>query len=320
MKKSKPSTVSKSSNPYGSVQIPSSEIRNIEVFIAVKKPHSMTSVYLGPIKTTDVEPDVVASTKGFVAPKVVGSVESSEKYNSSTVSLDKPKSDKTLDQSSMNVADKDTIDTSIRVLISYILGIEPKFVVVPNVTTSLAQTNHPVETSLEKYDGKSNSESVPIKPPKKSEEKNDFDSMSDKEENSGVKKDQSTNIVNVDDLDYDDEFIGKRLALGIDKRLKSRKGKTVESTSKPLKAPKKSTSVGSAKGWSKVVTSAIKKRSLKRREVPSSSSDSDFDVEHDIPDIVPSTRKKTYGKKVPDNIPEVLIDNISFHYVENVEK
>ncbi|KAI5416626.1 hypothetical protein KIW84_041597 [Lathyrus oleraceus] len=178
----------------------------------------MTSVYLGPIKTTDVEPDVVASTKGFVAPKVVGSVESSEKYNSSTVSLDKPKSDKTLDQSSMNVADKDTIDTSIRVLISYILGIEPKFVVVPNVTTSLAQTNHPVETSLEKYDGKSNSEFVPIKPPKKSEEKNDFDSMSDKEENSGVKKDQSTNIVNIDDLDYDDEFIDETIKACTEKK------------------------------------------------------------------------------------------------------
>lgn len=59
-KKARPSTVSKSSNPFRSVQIPSSEIRNIDPSVAVKKPHSITSLYLDPIKTKNVEPDVVA--------------------------------------------------------------------------------------------------------------------------------------------------------------------------------------------------------------------------------------------------------------------
>lgn len=96
VKKVKPSPISKYSNPYESVQIPSSEIRNIKPFLAVKKHHSMTSLYLDPIKTTDVEPDVLVSAKGFVFPKVVGSVESFEKSDSGNVSLDNPRSDKTL--------------------------------------------------------------------------------------------------------------------------------------------------------------------------------------------------------------------------------
>ena len=48
----------------------------MEPSIFVKKPHSMNNLYLDIIKTTDVEPEVVASTKGYVVPKVVGSVES----------------------------------------------------------------------------------------------------------------------------------------------------------------------------------------------------------------------------------------------------
>ncbi|KAI5426145.1 hypothetical protein KIW84_031826 [Lathyrus oleraceus] len=209
MKKAKPSTVSKSSNPFGLIQIPSTKIRNINPSVVVKKPHSMTSLYLDPIKSIDVEPNVIASAKGYVVPKVVGNDESFERSNSGIVSLDNPRFDKTLGQSSMNVNDKDTVDKSICVLISQIWGTEPKSVVVSDVITSLAQTDHPIKTSLEKSDGNSDSEFVPIKSPEKSEEKGDSDimfvDMSNKEENSGVKKDQSTDIVNVDDPDSNDE-------------------------------------------------------------------------------------------------------------------
>ncbi|XP_050885345.1 uncharacterized protein LOC127090138 [Lathyrus oleraceus] len=98
----------------------------------------------------------------------------------------------------------------------------------------------------------------------KSKDKEDSDGMSgdlaEKEANSVEKKDQSTDIVNIDDMDSDDVPIGQRLAPGITKRLKNKK------------------------------------------------------------DIVSTTRKQAYGKKIPANIPEVPIDNISFHHVENVEK
>lgn len=133
-----------------------------------------------------------------------------------------------------------------------------------------------------------------------------------------MKKYQPTNIVNINDLDYDDEPIGKKLAHGIGKILKNRKGKIVMFARKPSKASKKSVGVGPAKGWSKVVTPATKKRSLKRKEVPSS--ESEYDVEQNVQDIMPSTKKGVIGKNIPVNVLEVPIDNISFHSVENVEK
>ncbi|XP_050919429.1 uncharacterized protein LOC127136972 [Lathyrus oleraceus] len=141
--------------------------------------------------------------------------------------------------------------------------------------------------------------------------------LDEKEENSIEKKDQYIDIVNIDDLDSDDETIGKRLAPGIAKRLKNIKGKAIESSSTPLKSLRRRTSVGPTKGWRKVVTHVSKKKYLKRKEVPYESSESDHDVEHNVQDIISSTRKKSYVKKIPANIPEVPINNISFHSVEN---
>lgn len=82
----------------------------------------------------------------------------------------------------------------------------------------------------------------------------------------------STNIVNIDDLDSDDEPIRKRLTPSIAKRLRNRTGKDVASASKPSKDPKKSVDVGLVKGWSKVVA-----HTKKRNEEPLS--DSEYDVE-----------------------------------------
>ncbi|XP_050919117.1 uncharacterized protein LOC127136624 [Lathyrus oleraceus] len=178
-------------------------------------------------------------------------------------------------------------DRNIHVLISHVLGIEPKTGVVSDVSTSLAQPDNTTETRLDKFDVNVSTQSY-----EKSEDKEDSDGKSsylaDKEENSIEKKDQSPDIVNINDLDSDDEPIGKRLAPRISK--------------------------------SKVVTPVSKKKSLKRKEAPSESSESDHDVEHNVQDIISSTRKQASGKKIPTNIPEVPIDNISFHYVDNVEK
>ncbi|XP_050890781.1 uncharacterized protein LOC127096228 [Lathyrus oleraceus] len=97
--------------------------------------------------------------------------------------------------------------------------------------------------------------------PEKYEDIEDSDGMSgdlaNKEENFVEKKE---NIMSIDDLDSDDELVGKILAPGIAKRLKSKK------------------------------------------------------------DIISTTRKQTSGKKILTNIHEVPIDNIFFHFVENVEK
>jgi len=58
------------------------------------------------------------------------------------------------------------------------------------------------------------------------------------------------------------------LAPYIAKRLKNRKGKVVMTESQPSNASKKNVGVGPAKEWSKVMTPATKKRSLKRKEIP----------------------------------------------------
>lgn len=127
--------------------------------------------------------------------------------------------------------------------------------------------------------------------------------LADKDENSVEKKDQSTAIVNLEDLDSDDVLIVQRLASGIAKILKNRKGQPIESSSTPSKSLRKRASVSTTKRWSKVVTPIFKKKSLKRKEFPSESSDSDHDVEHNVQDIVSTARKQAYGKKIPTNIP-----------------
>lgn len=77
----------------------------------------------------------------------------------------------------------------------------------------------------------------------------------------------------------------------------------------PSKPAKKHAGVGPTKSWSKVTPTR------KRKKV--SSSESDFDAEHDVQDITPL--KKSIMKKILVNVPEVPLDNISFHSVENVE-
>ncbi|KAL5180766.1 hypothetical protein HKD37_01G001833 [Glycine soja] len=99
-------------------------------------------------------------------------------------------------------------------------------------------------------------------------------------------------LIDLEEVESDEEPIAKKLAPGIAERLQSRKGKT------PITR------------WSKVAIP-----SKKRKEI--SSSDSDDDVELDVPDI---KRAKKSGKKVPGNVPDAPLDNISFHSIGNVER
>ncbi|KAI5386666.1 hypothetical protein KIW84_072988 [Lathyrus oleraceus] len=83
--------------------------------------------------------------------------------------------------------------------------------------------------------------------------------------------DQPTDIGNNEELDSDDGPIGQRLAPSISKRLKNRKGQVVGSSNTPSKSVRKKANIGPTKRWSKVVTSTPKKKSLKRKEVPTES-------------------------------------------------
>ncbi|KAL5148453.1 hypothetical protein HKD37_13G035495 [Glycine soja] len=120
-------------------------------------------------------------------------------------------------------------------------------------------------------------------------------------------------LIDLEEVASDEEPIANRLAPGIAERLQSRKGKTPIKRSGRIKtmAQKKSTPITpTSSRRSKVVIP-----SKKRKEI--SSSDSDDDVELDVST---SKRAKKSGKKVPENVPDAPLDNISFHSIGNAER
>ncbi|KAH1266184.1 hypothetical protein GmHk_01G001730 [Glycine max] len=122
-------------------------------------------------------------------------------------------------------------------------------------------------------------------------------------------------LIDLEEVESDEEPIANRLAPGIAERLQSRKGKTPIKRSGRIKnmAQKKSTPITPATSR----RSKVAIPSKKRKEISFSSSDSDDDVE---PDVSTSKRAKKSGRKVPGNVPDAPLDNISFHSIGNVEK
>ncbi|KAL5142192.1 hypothetical protein HKD37_09G025420 [Glycine soja] len=120
-------------------------------------------------------------------------------------------------------------------------------------------------------------------------------------------------LIDLEEVESDEEPIANKLAPGIAERLQSRKGKTPIKRSGRIKtmAQKKSTPITPTTSR----RSKVAIPSKKRKEI--SSSDSDDDVELDVPDI---KRTKTSGKKVPGNVPDAPLDNISFHSIGNAER
>ncbi|KAI5389640.1 hypothetical protein KIW84_075075 [Lathyrus oleraceus] len=192
LRKGKLSKVSTSSSP----SMAASNEKILEASTDIKKPHSMTSLYLEPI---NIEPNVDASAKCPIVENIMENVETYENTS-------KPRSVTTLSKSSMIVPDRDDVDTNICMLVSQVLGIEPKTGVVTDVSTSWAQPDNTTKTPLDKSDVNMSTQS-----PEKLEDKEDYDGMSsdlaDKEANFVGKKDQSTDIVNIYDLDSDDKPI-----------------------------------------------------------------------------------------------------------------
>ncbi|XP_050919655.1 uncharacterized protein LOC127137217 [Lathyrus oleraceus] len=116
------------------------------------------------------------------------------------------------------------------------------------------------------------------------------------------------------------------LAPGIAKRLQRRKGKDVMFEDYPSKKIKRKSGgmksthprsskgqshVGPARSWSKVDIPTRKRKVV-------SSSDSEFEVEEDVQDIIPVRR---YAPKEPYVVvPEAPLDNVSLHYMKNAER
>ncbi|KAH1266185.1 hypothetical protein GmHk_01G001731 [Glycine max] len=120
-------------------------------------------------------------------------------------------------------------------------------------------------------------------------------------------------LIDLEEVESDEEPIANKLAPGIAERLQSRKGKTPIKRSGRIKtmAQKKSTPITPTTSR----RSKVAIPSKKRKEI--SSSDSDDDVELDVST---SKRAKQSGKKVPGNVPDAPLDNISFHSIGNAER
>lgn len=79
----------------------------------------------------------------------------------------------------------------------------------------------------------------------------------------------------------------------------------------PSRSSKGKYHVGLVRPWSKVVT-------LTRKRKVVSSSDFEFEVEEDVQDITPVRRSAP--KKPYVVVPKAPLDNVSLHYVKNVER
>jgi hypothetical protein len=184
-----------------------------------------------------------------------------------------------------------------------------------HVDTAVVNDDYGYATAIDKG---GNSGDTAVIPPtsedKKAESKTHEDSLSSYGGETIEKEDNM--IVNFGEIDSSEVPLAKTYGPAIAKRLRSSKGEVVPAVCETPKPKKKSSVVVPKKAWSKVVPTAGK--SKKRKVVLSS--DSDFDVEEDVPNISPSVLKKSVVKKAPQNVEAVATDNVSFHYLENAQR
>ncbi|XP_050889871.1 uncharacterized protein LOC127095188 [Lathyrus oleraceus] len=238
-------------------------------YVLVKKAYFLTSLYVEPVQSANIEYNVNTSAKESIRSKLVNRVEPSGSSVSEKVN------------SNMSEAENFSIDKSIYRLVANVLK-EARSGDVSDVITSLAKAEHSAETT-----------------PKT------LLDVSGEEENPSRRKEKSTIIVNVDELDSNEEPIAKNLPPGIAKRMKNRRGKVLMNEGTPSKTSKKKVVVGPTKRWRKVVVPTRKRNEL-------SSSEFDYDVEHDVQDITPL--KKAVVRKIHLNVPEVplgLMKNVT---------
>ncbi|XP_058733256.1 uncharacterized protein LOC131604858 [Vicia villosa] len=194
----------------------------------------------------------------------------------------------------------------------------------PLNNTSKAEAVHTVDSDLEiNKDEQGFTKNTNV-----TEDVNDIDNIEHPKANTKT----DTSVVDLDE--YSDDELLTSLNPSVDNRLMTRrKGKAVVQGSpkrstqvnNPAKDPvrKKSTSagpvkskavtkskgVGPSKSWSRVIPKKRKEREIVEPE---------FDVEVNVPNI--PSRKKPTTNKLAASIPEVPIDNVSFHYASSASR
>ncbi|XP_057418474.1 uncharacterized protein LOC130712672 [Lotus japonicus] len=102
-------------------------------------------------------------------------------------------------------------------------------------------------------------------------------------------------------------------------RLRKKKHATpVKSTTRTPKDSKAAGSVRKSKGKTTSKGKGLNVSNKKRKHV--SDHESDQDGEPTMPDISTTARKRVKGKRVPLNVVDVPLDNVSFHYADNAQR
>ncbi|KAK2451131.1 hypothetical protein QL285_010208 [Trifolium repens] len=231
--------------------------------------------------------------------------------------------------------------------------------VAPDVTTSLAQdeptpniVGNTVNTQ-EQVDEEPAADEIVVPQSEKepaADEEEDIDIPST---DNAVSVDDD--VVDVDAMDDLDQTVREVAGGSIARRLRNRKGKdadVVEEVVTKATPSKKKKIIGPSRKPSKVeIASEKKKKSGKRKQAEVGDSDyeveedvphigsnivspakkksqkkfrraaiPDLDVVHEVPNIVSTGNKKIGGRIIPQNVPDVPMDNISFHFIERAQK
>jgi hypothetical protein len=125
-----------------------------------------------------------------------------------------------------------------------------------------------------------------------------------------ISHETAENVINLEEesLEEEDDTLVHHVKPSVAKKLRTRKGKTMAEMMTTRKG-KKVAGVGPSKSWSKV---EVRKRKVRE------SSDSEDDVEDDVPNISPAKRHTV--KKSPGKVAVVHLDNISFHLEDGAAK
>ncbi|XP_057428378.1 uncharacterized protein LOC130721649 [Lotus japonicus] len=133
-------------------------------------------------------------------------------------------------------------------------------------------------------------------------------------------------MIDSDEEDFDGEVLIKKFA---SKKATVSARKTVVDEKKMKKVGSDAKTPKTYKG-SQVQVSEKKKTKGKKEEKVAASigkkrkhvsdTDSEPDVEPDVPDISTTAKKRVKGKRIPLNIPDAPMDNVSFHYVEFAQR
>ncbi|KAK2438916.1 hypothetical protein QL285_023639 [Trifolium repens] len=235
----------------------------------------------------------------------------------------------------------------------------PKPNVAPDVTTSLAQDEPTPDIVGDAVNTEEQVDQEPVAD-ETIVPQTEKELVADEEENTDIPTTDNDvsvddDVVDVDAMDDLQQTVSEVAGGSIARRLRNRKGKdadvVVEVVAKVTPSKKKKV-IGPSRKPSKVEIASEKKKKSGKRKQPEVG-DSDYEVEEDVPHIVPnivSSAKKTSQKKfrraaipeldvvhdvpnivstgkkkiggriIPQNVPDVPMDNISFYFIESAQK